>query len=75
MEKRETSSKLKSKPYDPTFGGTLVVKYVDIKETRCGKCKNLKIVDLTEVLCLIHGVNPRIVPDFFGEACEEFEEL
>ena len=62
MEKRETKEEI-------------IPKYVDIKETRCGKCKQLKIIDRQDALCLVHGVLPRILPHFFGDACKDFEEL
>ena len=53
-----------------------IPKYVDIKETRCGKCKHLKHRLGIDYVCEAHGETlPDIVVDFFGEACKDFEEL
>ena len=53
--------------------------YVDIKQTRCGKCKRLrgKLWNTAHpYYCTAHGeALPEIVVHFFGEGCKEFEEI
>jgi len=62
----------------------MIPKYVPIAETRCGKCKHLKTavsykhhwisVD-KPYICEAHGETlPTYVVNFFGDACEEFEQ-